>query len=88
MAATGYPVRRLTAGEMLGIGLAGVAALGLLPIAGLTESGAFSFHAIVGILAALGTILFIGNRAFDGRSLPVPQEIDGKPNYKIGRAHV
>ena len=83
MAATGYPVRRLTAGELLGIGLSVIAAIGLLLIASLTDSGAYAFHAVVGILAALGTVLFIGNRSFDGRTLPVPQEIDGKPNYNM-----
>ena len=83
MAATGYPVRGLTAGELLGIGLSVIAAIGLLLIASLTDSGAYAFHAVVGILAALGTVLFIGNRSFDGRALPVPQEIDGKPNYNM-----
>jgi cytochrome c oxidase cbb3-type subunit 1 len=83
MAATGYPVRGLTAGELLGIGLSGIAAIGLLLVASLTDSGAYAFHAVVGILAALGTVLFIGNRGFDGRVLPVPQEIDGKPNYNM-----
>jgi cytochrome c oxidase cbb3-type subunit 1 len=84
MAATGYPVRRATAGELGGMLIAAVLVLPLLIIAALTEDQAYAFHAGIGVLAAIGSVFLIGNRCFRPGEMPAPQEIDGRPNYNMG----
>jgi cytochrome c oxidase cbb3-type subunit I len=84
MSALGYPVRQMTTGEVVGIVIAGGAALLLLLIAGLTEESALAFHALLGLAAAAGSVILIGNRCFSGSPSPAPEEINGKPNYNFG----
>ncbi|KPF62134.1 cytochrome C oxidase [Bosea sp. AAP35] len=83
MATTGNPIRQATTGEIAGIVLAAIAFLGLLLIAAKTDHGAYAFHAMVGMAAALGTVFLIGNRCFKAGTGPAPQEIDGRPNYNM-----
>jgi cytochrome c oxidase cbb3-type subunit 1 len=83
MATTGNPIRQATTGELTGIAIAAVSFLGLLLIAAKTDHGAYAFHAMVGMAAALVTIFLIGNRCFKPGTGPAPQEIDGRPNYNM-----
>jgi len=83
MATTGNPIRQATTGEIAGMALAVLAFLGLLLIAAKTEHGAYAFHAIVGMAAALGSVFLIANRCFKPGTGPAPQEIDGRPNYNM-----
>ena len=84
MSATGYNVRRATTGEMAGMTIAAACVLPLVLIAGLTEHGGYGFHAALAALSSFATVFLIGNRRFSQAPAPVPQEIDGKPNYNMG----
>ncbi|WP_376801928.1 cytochrome-c oxidase, cbb3-type subunit I [Candidatus Raskinella chloraquaticus] len=55
-----------------------------LIIAGKTEHSGYAFHALVAMLSAFATIFLIGNRCFQPGQFPVPQSINGKPNYNMG----
>src|SRR6478736_6442624 len=83
MAATGYPIRRATTGEMGGLVLAAGCVLPLLIIAALTPDPAYTFHISLAAVASLVAVFLIGNRCFSPAPSPAPQEIDGKPNYNM-----
>jgi len=83
MATTGNPIRQATTGEMVGMTLAAATFVGLLLIAAKTDHGAYAFHALIGMAAALATIYGIANRCFRPGTVPAPQEIDGRPNYNM-----
>ena len=84
MSATGNPIRRATTGEMVGILIAAICSIMFLIIAGKTEHSGYAFHALVAMLSAFATIFLIGNRCFQPGQFPVPQSINGKPNYNMG----
>ena len=44
----------------------------------------FAFHATLGAAASLWAVFAIFNRYFDRPDAPVPQEINGRPNYNLG----
>ena len=44
----------------------------------------FAFHATLGAAASLWAVFAIVNRYFDRPYAPVPQEINGRPNYNLG----
>jgi len=48
------------------------------------HDAAFAFHAYVSAAAAAVAVLVIFNRYFERPAGPVPQEIDGRPNYNLG----
>jgi cytochrome c oxidase cbb3-type subunit 1 len=81
--ATASPVRQATVGEMIGMLIAAACVLPLIVIAALTESSGYAFHAMLGVLASVASIVLIANRCFDGTAPVEPQEIDGKPNYNM-----
>ncbi|GAU84530.1 cytochrome-c oxidase, cbb3-type subunit I [Bosea sp. BIWAKO-01] len=83
MAATGYPIRRATTGEMGGLVLAAGCVLPLIVIAALTPDPAYAFHIGLAAVASLVAVFLIGNRCFSPAPSPAPQEIDGKPNYNM-----
>ena len=76
--------KSVRAGEFTGIVIAALAALLMLYITAGTQDPGYAFHAVVGMIAAIGTVFAIGNRYFSRPAEPVPQEIDGKPNYNFG----
>ena len=84
MTATASPVRRVTVGELIGMLIAAACVLPLIIIAALTENSGYAFHAMLGVLASVASIVLIANRCFDGTVAVEPQEIDGKPNYNMG----
>lgn len=84
MTATASPVRQATVGEMIGMLIAAACVLPLIVIAALTESSGYAFHAMLGVVASVASIVLIANRCFDGTAPAEPQEIDGKPNYNFG----
>ena len=45
---------------------------------------AYAFHAYLFAAASLASVFAIFNRYFSRSAEPVPQEIDGKPNYNYG----
>ncbi|WP_102868317.1 cytochrome-c oxidase, cbb3-type subunit I [Pseudovibrio exalbescens] len=54
-----------------------------LIIAGKTFDQVLAFHAsLISLAAAVGTF-YIFRRYFDGDNEPIPQEVDGKPNYNM-----
>ncbi|HEY5793987.1 MAG TPA: cytochrome-c oxidase, cbb3-type subunit I [Bosea sp. (in: a-proteobacteria)] len=83
MATTGNPIRQATTGELTGMALAAATFVGLLLIAAKTDHAGYAFHALVGMAAAFATIFGIANRCFKPGLVPVPQEIDGRPNYNM-----
>ncbi len=48
------------------------------------HDAAFAFHAYVSAACAAVAVLVIFNRYFERPAGPVPQEIDGRPNYNLG----
>jgi cytochrome c oxidase cbb3-type subunit 1 len=63
--------------------LTAVIALVCLIIAAKAIDPVMGFHAWLGVaMAALGTFMIF--RSHNARSGPIPQEIDGKPNYQYG----
>ncbi len=76
--------KSIKAGEFTGIAIAALAAMLMLYItAGASDPG-YAFHAFVGFAAAVAAVFGIGNRYFKRDPEPIPQEIDGKPNYNFG----
>ena len=74
----------MTVGEM-GLGLVALIATFLtLFIAAKAYTPAYAFHAYVFAAASLATVFAIGNRYMNRDAGPVPQFIDGKPNYNYG----
>ncbi|OQW51038.1 MAG: cytochrome C oxidase [Candidatus Raskinella chloraquaticus] len=69
---------------MVGILIAAICSIMFLIIAGKTEHSGYAFHALVAMLSAFATIFLIGNRCFQPGQFPVPQSINGKPNYNMG----
>ncbi len=69
---------------MMGMLIAAACVLPLIIIAALTENSGYAFHAMLGVLASVVSIVLIANRCFDGTVPVEPQEIDGKPNYNMG----
>ena len=48
------------------------------------QDAPFAFHAYLGAAASLASLVLVINRYFSRDAVPVPQEIDGKPNYNLG----
>src|SRR5687768_17052258 len=74
----------MTEGEA-GVSLALFAGL-LLCLVGAAgaQDAAFGFHAYLGAAASATALLLLLNRYLKRDSIPVPQEIAGKPNYNLG----
>ena len=83
MAATGYPIRQATSGEIGGMVLAAASVLRLLMIEVMTSDPAYAFHITLFAAAATATVFLIANRCFRPGAVPAPLEIDGRPNYNM-----
>jgi cytochrome c oxidase cbb3-type subunit 1 len=78
------PTKSLTVGELALVAIAtGMAFLSIL-IAAKTYSAPYAFHASLFALASVATVVAIFNRYLARPAEPVPQEINGKPNYNYG----
>ena len=71
-----------TAEMLLPMFFAALALLCIVVAAKTTESG-FAFHAWLSAAASVAAVFAILNRYYDRPAAPVPQEIDGKPNYNF-----
>ena len=56
--------------------------------AGLAHDAPFAFHASLGCVASLAAGFFILNRYYDRPAELPPQEINGRPNYYLGRLNL
>jgi cytochrome c oxidase cbb3-type subunit 1 len=65
------------------LALAALALLSLVVAAKAYDPG-YAFHAFLFAAASVAGVFVIFNRFFDRPAEPVPQEIDGKPNYNLG----
>ena len=59
-------------------------AFACLIIAGKTYDQVMAFHTGLGALVAAVSVFVIFKSYFDNDGMPIPQEIDGKPNYNMG----
>ncbi|MBM3607917.1 MAG: hypothetical protein FJX29_05615 [Alphaproteobacteria bacterium] len=71
-------------GEVAGIAIALFMAVLLLYIAAMTLDPGYAFHAGIGFVAAVATVIGLGNRYFARPAEMPPQEAGGKPNYNMG----
>jgi cytochrome c oxidase cbb3-type subunit I len=75
--------KSMTTPEMLLPVLFAALALLCIVIAAKTTESSFAFHAWLSAAASVAAVFAILNRYYDRPAAPVPQEIDGKPNYNF-----
>ena len=76
--------KTLTIGEGgTAIAMVALAALSIL-ISAKAHTAAYAFHAALFAAGSIATVFVIMNRFFARPAEPVPQMIDGKPNYNYG----
>jgi cytochrome c oxidase cbb3-type subunit 1 len=61
-----------------------ILALLSVTVAGLSNDAGYSFHAVLFAAGSAWAFFTIVNRYQSRSAVPVPQEIDGKPNYNMG----
>lgn len=82
--ARAWEKKTMTFGEGGAAMLFAVLALGFLVVAAKAWETAYAFHAYVFAAASVAAVFAIVNRYFERDAAPVPQEINGKPNYNMG----
>ena len=80
--------KRMTTGEFVLSGLFGILALASFIIGGKAWTAEYAFHAFLFSAASLAATFAILNRYMDRPAEPVPQEIDGRPNYNMAPVKV
>lgn len=82
--ARAWEKKTMTFGEGGAAMLFAILALGFLVVAAKAWETAYAFHAYVFAAASVAAVFAIVNRYFERDAAPVPQEINGKPNYNMG----
>ncbi|WP_414706546.1 cytochrome-c oxidase, cbb3-type subunit I [Saliniramus sp.] len=76
--------KRMTIGEGgTAVAMAALALFSIIVAANAWEAE-YAFHAYLFAAASIASVFAIINRYYDRPAEPVPQEIDGKPNYNMG----
>ncbi|MCL8384324.1 MULTISPECIES: cytochrome-c oxidase, cbb3-type subunit I [Xanthobacter] len=78
------PAKSLRWGEGALIGVFSLFALFSIVVAAKAYTPEFAFHAYLFAAASIAAVFAIGNRYMNRPAGPVPQFIDGKPNYNMG----
>ncbi len=77
------PAKSMTFGEVgLLITFSALAFFSIV-VAAKAQSAAYAFHAYLFAAASIATVFAIGNRYMDRPAGPIPQTIDGRPNYNM-----
>ncbi|MFG1186222.1 cytochrome-c oxidase, cbb3-type subunit I [Xanthobacter aminoxidans] len=78
------PAKSLRWGEGALIGVFSLFALFSIVVAAKAYTPEYAFHAYLFAAASIAAVFAIGNRYMNRPAGPVPQFIDGKPNYNMG----